>query len=167
MLDDSKGNINVKLYGKWAWQLNILYKPICPILIHTEECVKINKIIISPDCQYGTDIMCIPEVFLKFFKNVFFSFSTDLTNGSCQIPLANDRVGLTYIYSLAFSFGLPANLLSLWGLYQLGRSGGGGCQLVYILNLLLSDLLQLLTLPLWILYLQETTTGLMGLWPAS
>uniref|UniRef100_A0A671SU25 Si:dkey-165a24.9 n=1 Tax=Sinocyclocheilus anshuiensis TaxID=1608454 RepID=A0A671SU25_9TELE len=65
-----------------------------------------------------------------------------------------DRVGLTYIYSLAFSIGLPANLLSLWGLYQLGRSGGGGCQLVYILNLLLSDLLQLLTLPLWILYLQ-------------
>ncbi|XP_016425739.1 probable G-protein coupled receptor 132 [Sinocyclocheilus rhinocerous] len=78
----------------------------------------------------------------------------NLTNGSCQIPLANDRVGLTYIYSLAFSIGLPANLLSLWGLYQLGRSGGGGCQLVYILNLLLSDLLQLLTLPLWILYLQ-------------
>lgn len=78
----------------------------------------------------------------------------NLTNGSCQIPLANDRVVLTYIYSLAFSVGLPANLLSLWGLYQLGRSGGGGCQLVYILNLLLSDLLQLLTLPLWILYLQ-------------
>ncbi|KAG1959228.1 probable G-protein coupled receptor 132 [Pimephales promelas] len=78
----------------------------------------------------------------------------NLTNGSCQIPLENDRLGLTYIYSLAFSIGLPINLLSLWGLYQLGRSGGGGCQLVYILNLLLSDLLQLLTLPLWILYLQ-------------
>lgn len=82
------------------------------------------------------------------------SFPLDLTNGSCLIPLESDRVGLTYIYSLAFSLGLPANLLSLWGLYQLGRSGGGGCQLVYILNLLLSDLLQLLTLPLWILYLQ-------------
>uniref|UniRef100_A0A8B9KTP3 Si:dkey-165a24.9 n=1 Tax=Astyanax mexicanus TaxID=7994 RepID=A0A8B9KTP3_ASTMX len=61
---------------------------------------------------------------------------------------------LNYKPFLAFSLGLPANLLSLWGLYQLGRSGGGGCQLVYILNLLLSDLLQLLTLPLWILYLQ-------------
>uniref|UniRef100_A0A4W4EVH5 G-protein coupled receptors family 1 profile domain-containing protein n=1 Tax=Electrophorus electricus TaxID=8005 RepID=A0A4W4EVH5_ELEEL len=80
--------------------------------------------------------------------------STDLTNGSCHLPLEIDRAGLTYIYSLAFSLGLPSNLLSLWGLYQLGRSGGGGCQLVYILNLLLSDLLQLLTLPLWILYLQ-------------
>lgn len=79
----------------------------------------------------------------------------DLTNGSCHIPLETDRDGLTYIYSLAFSLGLPANLLSLWGLYQLGRSGGGGCQLVYILNLLLSDLLQLLTLPLWIIYLQR------------
>uniref|UniRef100_A0A8C7Q8M4 Si:dkey-165a24.9 n=1 Tax=Oncorhynchus mykiss TaxID=8022 RepID=A0A8C7Q8M4_ONCMY len=60
----------------------------------------------------------------------------------------------TCVLYLAFSLGLPCNLLSLWGLYQLGRSGGGGCQLVYILNLLLSDLLQLLTLPLWILYLQ-------------
>ncbi|XP_053485363.1 probable G-protein coupled receptor 132 [Ictalurus furcatus] len=79
----------------------------------------------------------------------------NLTNGSCHIPLETDRVGLTYIYSLAFSLGLPANLLSLWGLYQLGRSSGAGTQLVYILNLLLSDLLQLLTLPLWILYLQR------------
>ncbi|XP_076843509.1 G-protein coupled receptor 4 [Brachyhypopomus gauderio] len=78
----------------------------------------------------------------------------NLTNGSCNFPLETDRVGLTYIYSIAFSLGLPSNLLSLWGLYQLGRSGGGGCQRVYILNLLLSDLLQLLTLPLWILYLQ-------------
>uniref|UniRef100_A0A3P8Z6A5 G-protein coupled receptors family 1 profile domain-containing protein n=1 Tax=Esox lucius TaxID=8010 RepID=A0A3P8Z6A5_ESOLU len=75
-------------------------------------------------------------------------------NNSCHLPLNTDTLGLTYIYSLAFSLGLPCNLLSLWGLYQLGRSGGGGCQLVYILNLLLSDLLQLLTLPLWILYLQ-------------
>ncbi|KAL2079047.1 hypothetical protein ACEWY4_024791 [Coilia grayii] len=80
----------------------------------------------------------------------------DLTgNESCHLPLETDCEGLTYIYGLAFSLGLPANLLSLWGLYQLGRSGGGGCQLVYILNLLLSDLLQLLTLPLWILYLQR------------
>ncbi|XP_076145752.1 G-protein coupled receptor 4 [Alosa pseudoharengus] len=79
----------------------------------------------------------------------------NLTNGSCHLPLETDRDGLTYIYSLSFSLGLPANLLSLWGLYQLGRSGGGGCQLVYILNLLLSDLLQLLTLPLWIIYLQR------------
>ncbi|TRY72922.1 hypothetical protein DNTS_011397 [Danionella cerebrum] len=78
----------------------------------------------------------------------------NLTNESCHIPLENDRAGLTYIYSIAFSIGLPANLLSLWGLYQLAHSGIGGCQLVYILNLLLSDLLQLITLPLWILYLQ-------------
>uniref|UniRef100_A0A667YZT9 Si:dkey-165a24.9 n=1 Tax=Myripristis murdjan TaxID=586833 RepID=A0A667YZT9_9TELE len=73
---------------------------------------------------------------------------------SHPVPSYTDTVGLTYIYGLIFSLGLPSNLLSLWGLYQLGRSGGGGCQLVYILNLLLSDLLQLLTLPLWILYLQ-------------
>ncbi|KAK5848593.1 hypothetical protein PBY51_006193 [Eleginops maclovinus] len=77
-----------------------------------------------------------------------------MSNKSCEFPLKADIFGLTCIYSLIFSLGLPSNLLSLWGLYQLSRSGGGGCQLVYILNLLLSDLLQLLTLPLWILYLQ-------------
>ncbi|KAM3857811.1 putative G-protein coupled receptor 132 [Diretmus argenteus] len=78
-----------------------------------------------------------------------------MSNDSCNLPLDTDTVGLTYIYGFIFSLGLPSNLLSLWGLYQLGRSGGGGCQLVYILNLLLSDLLQLLTLPMWILYLQD------------
>lgn len=77
-----------------------------------------------------------------------------MSNDNCSLPLDTDIFGLTCIYGLIFSLGLPSNLLSLWGLYQLGRSGGGGCQLVYILNLLLSDLLQLLTLPLWILYLQ-------------
>ncbi|KAI4808209.1 hypothetical protein KUCAC02_000274 [Chaenocephalus aceratus] len=77
-----------------------------------------------------------------------------MSNDSCNLPLNTDTFGLTCIYGLIFSLGLPSNLLSLWGLYHLGRSGGGGCQLVYILNLLLSDLLQLLTLPLWILYLQ-------------
>ncbi|XP_056155951.1 probable G-protein coupled receptor 132 [Lampris incognitus] len=81
--------------------------------------------------------------------------TSDMSNDSCNLPFDTDTVGLTYIYSLVFSLGLPSNLLSLWGLYQLSRSGGGGCQLVYILNLLLSDLFQLLTLPLWIVYLQR------------
>uniref|UniRef100_A0A673CH05 Si:dkey-165a24.9 n=1 Tax=Sphaeramia orbicularis TaxID=375764 RepID=A0A673CH05_9TELE len=80
--------------------------------------------------------------------------NTDMSNDSCNLPLNTDTLGLTCIYGVIFSLGLPSNLLSLWGLYHLGRSGTGGCQLVYILNLLLSDLLQLLTLPLWILYLQ-------------
>uniref|UniRef100_A0A1A8IBY7 G-protein coupled receptors family 1 profile domain-containing protein n=1 Tax=Nothobranchius kuhntae TaxID=321403 RepID=A0A1A8IBY7_NOTKU len=79
---------------------------------------------------------------------------TNMSNDTCNLPLNTDAVGLTCIYGVIFSLGLPSNLLSLWGLYHLGRSGGGGCQLVFILNLLLSDLLQLLTLPLWILYLQ-------------
>ncbi|KAJ8389280.1 hypothetical protein AAFF_G00121450 [Aldrovandia affinis] len=76
-----------------------------------------------------------------------------MTNGSCNFSLDEDRVGLTCIYSLSFALGLPANLLSLWGLCQLWHSGRG-VQLVCLLNLLLSDLLQLLTLPLWIVYLQ-------------
>ncbi|MEQ2294288.1 hypothetical protein AMECASPLE_002524 [Ameca splendens] len=77
-----------------------------------------------------------------------------MSNDTCNLPLDTDIFGLTCVYGVIFSLGLPSNLLSLWGLYHLGRSGGGGCQLVYILNLLLSDLLQLLTLPLWIIYLQ-------------
>lgn len=77
-----------------------------------------------------------------------------MSNNSCNLPFDTDSFGLTCIYGVIFCVGVPSNLLSLWGLYHLGRSGGGGCQLVYILNLLLSDLLQLLTLPLWILYLR-------------
>ncbi|KAG9335516.1 hypothetical protein JZ751_004542 [Albula glossodonta] len=77
-----------------------------------------------------------------------------MTNESCNFSLDADIMGLTCIYSMSFSLGLPANMLSLWGLYQLGISTGG-VQLVYLINLLLSDLLQLLTLPTWILYLQR------------
>ncbi|XP_036403932.1 probable G-protein coupled receptor 132 [Megalops cyprinoides] len=76
-----------------------------------------------------------------------------MASESCNLSLGTDVVGLTCIYSLSFSLGLPANLLSLWGLYQLGLSGGG-VQMVCLVNLLLSDLLQLLTLPLWIIYLR-------------
>ncbi|KAG7484079.1 hypothetical protein MATL_G00045940 [Megalops atlanticus] len=77
-----------------------------------------------------------------------------MRNDSCNLSLEVDAAGLTCIYSLSFTLGLPANLLSLWGLYQLGRSSRG-IQLVFILNLLVSDLLQLLTLPVWMLYLQK------------
>ncbi|KAJ8246854.1 hypothetical protein GJAV_G00256110 [Gymnothorax javanicus] len=77
-----------------------------------------------------------------------------MSNGSCNLSTDVDILGLTCIYSLSFSLGLPANLLSLLGLYQLGISCGG-VQLVYILNLLLSDLLQLVTLPMWIQYLRS------------
>ncbi|KAL4631103.1 putative G-protein coupled receptor 132 [Arapaima gigas] len=78
-----------------------------------------------------------------------------MENESCNITLDVDKVGLTSIYSLAFSLGLPANLLSLWGLYKVGLSDGG-VQLVFLVNLLLSDLLQLLTLPLWMVYLDNS-----------
>ncbi|KAG9328155.1 hypothetical protein JZ751_016175 [Albula glossodonta] len=71
----------------------------------------------------------------------------------CELSLEEDRLGLTGIYSVAFCLGLPANLLSLWGVSRLGVQRGG-VQLVLMLNLLLSDLLQLLTLPLWLVVLQ-------------
>ncbi|XP_035266281.1 G-protein coupled receptor 4 isoform X1 [Anguilla anguilla] len=84
-----------------------------------------------------------------------------MSNGSCNFSLDADIWGLTCIYGLSFSMGLPANLLSLWGLYQLGLSGGG-VQLVYLINLLVSDLLHLLTLPAWILYLQRSHRWVYG-----
>ncbi|KAF3697588.1 G-protein coupled receptor 4 [Channa argus] len=109
--------------------------------------------ILSPTHHPMSLNACLSEVTSGYACQVF---NRDMSNDSCNLPLDTDTFGLTCIYGLIFSIGLPSNLLSLWGLYQLGRSGGGGCQLVYILNLLLSDLLQLLTLPLWIIYLQQT-----------
>ncbi|MBN3278137.1 GPR4 protein, partial [Polyodon spathula] len=67
--------------------------------------------------------------------------------------LSEDVTGLTAIYSCVFIVGLPANLLSLWGLFQLLRSSN--VLPIFILNLLLSDLIQLMTLPLWVIYLQK------------
>ncbi|KPP80182.1 putative G-protein coupled receptor 132 [Scleropages formosus] len=77
-----------------------------------------------------------------------------MENKTCNFSLHVDIVGLKSIYSVAFSLGLPSNLLSLWGLYKVGLSNGG-IQLVFLFNLMLSDLLQLLTLPLWMLYLDK------------
>uniref|UniRef100_A0A8C6TML0 Si:dkey-165a24.9 n=1 Tax=Neogobius melanostomus TaxID=47308 RepID=A0A8C6TML0_9GOBI len=82
------------------------------------------------------------DLLAAFSRANLSTVSGNMSNASCNLPLDTDCFGLTCIYGLIFSVGLPSNLLSLWGLYHLGRSGGGGCQLVYILNLLLSDLLQ-------------------------
>ncbi|XP_028987035.1 G-protein coupled receptor 4 isoform X2 [Betta splendens] len=112
-----------------------------------------------------TSVSHLPSEFTSSFPRQL--FDRDMSNDSCNLPLNTDTFGLTCIYGLVFSLGLPSNLLSLWGLYQLGRSGGGGCQLVYILNLLLSDLLQLLTLPLWMIYLQALDRCLAIVYPLS
>ncbi|XP_066578891.1 G-protein coupled receptor 4 [Amia ocellicauda] len=76
-----------------------------------------------------------------------------VTNMNCSFNLTSDQLGLMSIYSVTFVLALPANLLSLWGLYQLLRAGN--TMPIFILNLLVSDLLQILTLPLWIIYLKK------------
>ncbi|XP_015195883.2 G-protein coupled receptor 4 isoform X1 [Lepisosteus oculatus] len=76
-----------------------------------------------------------------------------MAEDSCNITLAVDSVGLISIYSLVFALALPCNLLSLWGLYRLLRSGN--VMPIFIFNLLVSDLLQVLTFPMWIIYLKN------------
>ncbi|MBN3292896.1 GPR4 protein, partial [Polypterus senegalus] len=75
------------------------------------------------------------------------------SNKTCFIDFSSDQTGLTVIYSIVFTLGFPANLLSMWGLYQLLRTSN--FLNTFILNLLVSDCLQLLTLPMWIIYLQN------------
>ncbi|MGH0141957.1 UNVERIFIED_CONTAM: hypothetical protein FKN15_074693 [Acipenser sinensis] len=72
---------------------------------------------------------------------------------NCSMNLTEDITGLTAIYGCVFVVGLPANLLSLWGLIQLLCHSN--VLPIFILNLLVSDLIQLLTLPFWVSYLQK------------
>ncbi|XP_076142639.1 G-protein coupled receptor 4 [Alosa pseudoharengus] len=69
---------------------------------------------------------------------------------SCGIDFNQDAVFLPVLYGIFFSLGTPLNILSLFGLYKLIKTEN--VLPVYVLNLLLADLIQLLTLPLWIDY---------------
>ncbi|XP_062376118.1 G-protein coupled receptor 4-like [Sardina pilchardus] len=69
---------------------------------------------------------------------------------SCGIDFKQDAVFLPVLYGIFFSLGTPLNILALCGLYKLIKTEN--VLPVYVLNLLLADLIQLLTLPLWIDY---------------
>lgn len=69
---------------------------------------------------------------------------------ACGIDFKQDSVFLPALYGIFFIIGTPLNLVALFGLYRLLKSGN--VLPVFIINLLLADLLQLLTLPLWIDY---------------
>ncbi|XP_066552756.1 G-protein coupled receptor 4 [Amia ocellicauda] len=71
-------------------------------------------------------------------------------NNSCGIDFGVDAVFLPVFYGIFFFVGLPLNLMALYGLYRLVKSEN--VLPVYVMNLLLSDLLQIVTLPLWIDY---------------
>ncbi|XP_043934279.1 G-protein coupled receptor 4-like [Protopterus annectens] len=69
---------------------------------------------------------------------------TNMTN------LQSDKYTLTAFYSFTFITGLPANCLALWGLIQLRKSKQN--LPVFLFNLVVSDLLQIMILPFWIHY---------------
>ncbi|XP_023700516.1 G-protein coupled receptor 4 [Paramormyrops kingsleyae] len=78
------------------------------------------------------------------------STSEALTVQACGIDFNQDAALFSVLYSIFFVFGTPLNILALYGLYNLIR-----CENIlpiFVINLLLSNLLQLSTLPLWIDY---------------
>ncbi|MGH0128830.1 UNVERIFIED_CONTAM: hypothetical protein FKN15_036376 [Acipenser sinensis] len=75
--------------------------------------------------------------------------NSSIRNESCDnIDFSLDQTFLPVLYGLVFCIGLPTNCLALYGLYRLVRTDNA--LPVYVINLLLSDLLQISTLPLWI-----------------
>lgn len=78
------------------------------------------------------------------------STSETVTVHACDIDFNQDAVLFSVLYSIFFVFGTPLNILALYGLYNLIRSEN--ILPVFVINLLLSNLLQLSTLPLWIDY---------------
>ncbi|KAK1152008.1 G-protein coupled receptor 4-like [Acipenser oxyrinchus oxyrinchus] len=73
------------------------------------------------------------------------------SSDSCDnIDFSSDQTFLSVLYGLVFCIGLPTNCLALYGLYRLVKTDN--VLPVYVINLLLSDLLQISTLPLWIDY---------------
>uniref|UniRef100_UPI00398E9563 C-C chemokine receptor type 4-like n=1 Tax=Pristiophorus japonicus TaxID=55135 RepID=UPI00398E9563 len=67
----------------------------------------------------------------------------------CNVEPANDFGGsfLPVLYSLVFVFGLPGNALVLWVLLKYVRLKG--MTDIYLLNLAISDLLFVMSLPFW------------------
>ncbi|MBN3273376.1 GPR4 protein, partial [Polyodon spathula] len=74
-----------------------------------------------------------------------------MNNISCNnIDFSSDQTFLSVLYGFVFCIGLPTNCLALYGLYRLVKTDNA--LPVYVINLLLSDLLQISMLPLWIDY---------------
>ncbi|XP_039601998.1 G-protein coupled receptor 4-like [Polypterus senegalus] len=72
-------------------------------------------------------------------------------NSTCNnIDFNSDRIFFCILYGFIFCIGLPVNCLAVFGLYRLVKSENG--LPIYVINLLLSDILQIFTLPLWIHY---------------
>ncbi len=73
-----------------------------------------------------------------------------IVGNACGIDFSQDGIFLPVLYGIFFIIGTPLNLLALFGLYRLIQSEN--VLPVYVINLLIADLIQLLTFPLWIDY---------------
>lgn len=69
----------------------------------------------------------------------------------CGIDFWAGRVIVVTVYSSVFLLGLTTNLLTLWPIIQQVRQQKNVLG-IYLLTLVTSDLLYILTLPLWVLY---------------
>ncbi|KAA0718217.1 P2Y purinoceptor 4 [Triplophysa tibetana] len=69
---------------------------------------------------------------------------------SCGIDFSQDGIFLPVLHGTFFIIGVPLNLTALFGLFRLIKSEN--VLPVYVINLLISDLIQLLTLPFWMDY---------------
>ncbi|KAK6488455.1 G-protein coupled receptor 4-like [Huso huso] len=84
------------------------------------------------------------------------SNTTTATNAnptSCDNDFSSDGMFLPVLYGFVFCIGLPASCLAIYGLYRLVKTEN--ILPVFIMNLLLSDILQICTLPLWIDYYSQ------------
>ncbi|KAI2658011.1 G- coupled receptor 4-like protein [Labeo rohita] len=73
-----------------------------------------------------------------------------VVGNTCGIDFSQDAIFLPVLYGIFFIIGTPLNLLALFGLYRLIQSEN--VLPVYVINLLIADLIQLLTFPLWMDY---------------
>uniref|UniRef100_W5LVR6 G-protein coupled receptors family 1 profile domain-containing protein n=1 Tax=Lepisosteus oculatus TaxID=7918 RepID=W5LVR6_LEPOC len=78
----------------------------------------------------------------------------------CNINFTVDQTFLPVLYGCVFCVGLPVNILALYGLYRLVKANY--TLSVFIINLLLSDLLHISTLPFWIDYYRRGHKWMFG-----
>ncbi|KAK1175181.1 G-protein coupled receptor 4-like [Acipenser oxyrinchus oxyrinchus] len=90
---------------------------------------------------------------------------SNVANNTCGIDFTSDQVILPVVYGFVFCIGLPTNFLALYGLYRLVKTEN--VLPVFVINLLLSDLLQISTLPFWMDYYRNIHVWNFGLGACS
>ncbi|XP_041109821.1 G-protein coupled receptor 4-like [Polyodon spathula] len=79
--------------------------------------------------------------------------ASNATFTSCGNDLSSDGMFLPVLYGFVFCIGLPLSCLGIYGLYWLVKNEN--ILPIFIMNLLLSDILQISMLPLWIDYYSQ------------